>query len=69
MDAKPVVHHEANAADLSARYESADIAPTHTMLLRHLAPHSRVLEIGCVMAAMNSSAEKIYYLKHDEGLE
>ncbi len=47
MDKRTAEHYDTHAAELGARYESADMSVTHEILLRHLPAGSRVLELGC----------------------
>ena len=47
MDPKTVEHYDEQAKELAVRYESADMADTHGVLLRHLPEKGRILEIGC----------------------
>jgi len=47
MDRKTIRHYDSKAAELVARYESADMSDTHRILLRHLPEGARLLEVGC----------------------
>ena len=47
MDPATLKAYETRAADFAARYAAADLAPLHRLLLAHLPPAGRVLEIGC----------------------
>lgn len=47
MDRKTLLHYDSKAAELAARYESADMSETHQALLRHLPEGARVLDVGC----------------------
>lgn len=47
MDPRTVNAYDAQAAAFAARYASADVSAFHRLLLAHLPPAARVLEIGC----------------------
>ena len=47
MDTATLNAYETRAAEFAARYGAADLAPLHRLLLVHLPPAGRVLEIGC----------------------
>lgn len=47
MDPRTVSAYDAHAPTLVARYASADVSSIHRLLLSHLPPRGRVLEIGC----------------------
>ncbi len=47
MDTTTVNVYDRHAAEFAGRYAQADVAASQQLLLRHLAPRSRVLEIGC----------------------
>jgi SAM-dependent methyltransferase len=48
VDKATVSYYDENAAEVSRRFESADMSRNHRCLLRHLSPRgARVLEIGC----------------------
>ena len=47
MDTATLNAYETRAAEFAARYGAADLAPLHRLLLAHLPPAGRLLEIGC----------------------
>ncbi len=47
MDTATIQAYDARAAEFADRYAAADLAPLHRLLLAHLPPRCRVLEIGC----------------------
>jgi SAM-dependent methyltransferase len=47
MDPRTVSAYDASAATLAARYAAADVSSFHRLLMAHLPPGGRMLEIGC----------------------
>ena len=47
MDEATISHYNRNAKDLASRYDRAEMADVHRILLRYLPESGRVLEIGC----------------------
>ncbi len=47
MAERTLDYYESHAAELAARYESADLREAHDGVARLLAPGSRLLELGC----------------------
>ena len=47
MDPVTLHTYKTRDADFAARYGAADLAPLHRLLLAHLPPAGRVLEVGC----------------------
>ncbi len=47
MDTATVNVYDGHAAEFASRYARADVAALQQLLLRYLAPRSRLLEIGC----------------------
>ena len=47
MDPATLQAYDTRASEFAARYGAADLAPLHRLLLAHLPPAGRLLEIGC----------------------
>lgn len=47
MDQETAKYYDANAAAVAWRYEQVEMHGLHQLLLAHIAPGCRVLEIGC----------------------
>jgi SAM-dependent methyltransferase len=47
MDPSTLNAYDARASDFAGRYAAADVLPLHRLLLAHLPPGGRLLEIGC----------------------
>lgn len=47
MDPETIQAYDAQATTLAARYDAAEVSAFHRLLLAHLAPGSRVMEVGC----------------------
>lgn len=47
MDLSTLNAYDTRASDFAGRYAAADVSPLHRLLLAHLPPGGRLLEIGC----------------------
>jgi SAM-dependent methyltransferase len=59
MDPSTLNAYDTRASDFAGRYAAADVSPLHRLLLAHLPPGGRLLEIGC-----GAGRDAVFLAKH-----